>query len=76
MGIPQHDGHLPAAVVKANAIAANCALIAEAAFARGADFMIESPVARGAGSRFAIEGKNQHVDMFTHDAFVRLSQLP
>eukprot|EP00965_Chrysotila_dentata_P039457 1311897-Pleurochrysis_carterae.AAC.1 len=47
-----------------------------AAYKRGAEFVFESPVARGEGSRFAIEGKKEHVDMLTHESLRRLSQLP
>eukprot|EP00965_Chrysotila_dentata_P068581 2266682-Pleurochrysis_carterae.AAC.1 len=46
------------------------------AYERGADFVFESPVARGEGSRFAIDGKKEHVDMLSHDSLRKLTQLP
>eukprot|EP00965_Chrysotila_dentata_P039533 1314127-Pleurochrysis_carterae.AAC.1 len=62
MGVPQSDGGLPATVMRANAIVANCVRIAKAAHARDGNFVFESPVSRGADSRFAIEGKSEHAD--------------
>eukprot|EP00965_Chrysotila_dentata_P064557 2140604-Pleurochrysis_carterae.AAC.1 len=66
MGVPQPGGGLPATVVRANALVANCVRIAEATHARGGPFGFESPVFRGPQSLFAIEGKGKHVDMSTN----------
>eukprot|EP00965_Chrysotila_dentata_P255372 6212196-Pleurochrysis_carterae.AAC.1 len=62
MGVPQKDEGLPATVIRANAIVINCVLVAMAAHKRGGNFTFKSPVSRGAKSRFAIEGKAEHVD--------------
>eukprot|EP00965_Chrysotila_dentata_P128405 4245746-Pleurochrysis_carterae.AAC.1 len=40
---------------------------------RSGNLVFESPVSRGANSRFAIVGKNEHVDMSTHDDLARLA---
>eukprot|EP00965_Chrysotila_dentata_P168631 5569063-Pleurochrysis_carterae.AAC.1 len=73
MGVPQSDGGLPATVMRANAIVANCVRIAKAAHARGGNFVFESPVSREANSRFAIEGKSEHADMSTHTDLAQLA---
>eukprot|EP00965_Chrysotila_dentata_P158984 5252322-Pleurochrysis_carterae.AAC.1 len=67
MGVPQSDGGLPATVLRANAIVSSYVRIGEATHMRGGNFIFESPVSRGADSRFAIEGKTEHADMSTHD---------
>eukprot|EP00965_Chrysotila_dentata_P077260 2550939-Pleurochrysis_carterae.AAC.1 len=66
MGVPQSDGGLPATVIRANAMVTNCVRIARAAYDNKGEFVFESPVSRGADSRFAIEGKSEHADMSTH----------
>eukprot|EP00965_Chrysotila_dentata_P201799 6180759-Pleurochrysis_carterae.AAC.2 len=44
-----------------------------AAHKRGGNFIFESPVSRGANSRFAMEGKTEHVDMSTHNDMIKLT---
>eukprot|EP00965_Chrysotila_dentata_P132909 4394600-Pleurochrysis_carterae.AAC.1 len=73
MGVPQSDGGLPTTVIRANAIVANCVRIAKATHARGENFVFESPVPRGANSRFASEGKSDHADMSTHKDLAQLA---
>eukprot|EP00965_Chrysotila_dentata_P043633 1450677-Pleurochrysis_carterae.AAC.3 len=70
MGVPQPGGGLPATVVRANAIAANCTGHASRTRhtpVEDTSCCFESLVARGASSRFAIEGKGEHVYISTHD---------
>eukprot|EP00965_Chrysotila_dentata_P013874 460170-Pleurochrysis_carterae.AAC.1 len=76
MVVPQPDGHLPAAVIRANAVVDTCVQAARAVLTHGGDFCFESPVSRGAGSRFAIPGKAEHVGMTTHVALKALASLP
>eukprot|EP00965_Chrysotila_dentata_P193779 6175955-Pleurochrysis_carterae.AAC.6 len=71
IGVRQSDCGLPATVTRADAIVANC--VANAAHMRGGNFVLESPVSRGADSRFAIEDKSEHVDMSNHDDLARLA---
>eukprot|EP00965_Chrysotila_dentata_P000123 4248-Pleurochrysis_carterae.AAC.1 len=73
MGVPQSDGGLPTTVLRANAIVSSCVRIAEITHMHGGSFIFESPESRGAHSRFAIEGKNEHADMSTHDDLARLA---
>eukprot|EP00965_Chrysotila_dentata_P157391 5199945-Pleurochrysis_carterae.AAC.1 len=40
---------------------------------RGGSFIFESPVSRGAESRFAKESKSEHADMSTHNDLARLA---
>eukprot|EP00965_Chrysotila_dentata_P203485 6181747-Pleurochrysis_carterae.AAC.1 len=75
MGKPQPDGGLPATVVPANAIVTNCVRIATAAQSHGGQFVFESPVGRGTNSRFAMDGKNEHVDMSTHHDLAKLADM-
>eukprot|EP00965_Chrysotila_dentata_P200167 6179842-Pleurochrysis_carterae.AAC.3 len=49
------------------------ALFLLSAYMRSGNCIFESPVSRGADSRFAIDGKNKHVDMSTHDDLSRLA---
>eukprot|EP00965_Chrysotila_dentata_P169105 5583951-Pleurochrysis_carterae.AAC.1 len=73
MGVPQSDGGLPATVIRPNAIVTNCVRIAKAAHDNNGDFVFESPVSRGADSRFAIEDKSEHADMSTHKDLAQLA---
>eukprot|EP00965_Chrysotila_dentata_P169450 5595105-Pleurochrysis_carterae.AAC.1 len=75
MGVPRQDGGLPAIVVRANTIVKNCVRIAIAARSHGGHFVFESPVGRGANSRFAMDGKNEHVDMSPHHDLAKLADM-
>eukprot|EP00965_Chrysotila_dentata_P102243 3375908-Pleurochrysis_carterae.AAC.1 len=75
MGVPQQDGGLPATVVRANATVNDCVRVAIAARSHGGQFVIESPVGKGANSRFAMDGKNEHVDMSTHQDLAKLADM-
>eukprot|EP00965_Chrysotila_dentata_P063595 2107257-Pleurochrysis_carterae.AAC.1 len=61
MGVPQLDGTLPAAAVASPSRSRRTSTAATI-------FLFEWSVARGAGARFAIERKDEHVDMTTHAA--------
>ena len=65
-GIPRADGRLPSSVTKANIMLDNAIEIMGAALERGALGGFESPVSRGAGSAFSIEGREDHASMW-HD---------
>ena len=65
-GIPRADGRLPSSVTKANTMLDNAIEIMGAALERGALGGFESPVSRGAGSAFSIEGREDHASMW-HD---------
>eukprot|EP00965_Chrysotila_dentata_P102242 3375907-Pleurochrysis_carterae.AAC.1 len=75
MGVPQQDGGLPATVVRANIMVKNCVRVAIAVRSHGGQFVFESPVGRGANSRFAMNGKNEHVDMSTHNDLAKLADM-
>ena len=66
MGIPEADGRLPIAVKNANRVADNCIKICRAAMSHGAHVVIENPVARGAGSQYAIPGRENHSSLWDY----------
>eukprot|EP00965_Chrysotila_dentata_P181904 6005974-Pleurochrysis_carterae.AAC.1 len=61
--------------MRANAIVSNCVRVASAAHKQRGSFVFESPVSCGRSSRFAIEGKAEHVDMSTHKVMIRLASM-
>merc|ERR1712086_916018 len=74
LGIRRADGSLPDAVLRANLVASNAASIAGEAIRHGKLVGFECPVSRAKGSQFAMEGREDHADMFTHPALASLER--
>jgi hypothetical protein len=73
-GIP-HDqtGRIPAIAATANRIAEHAIAVAEAAIAHGGACVFESPVGRGAGSSFAIDGREEHASLWDLPAMIEFA---
>ena len=74
LGILRPDGTLPESVQRANTIAVNIARLGDVAAALDKDVAFESPVSRATGSQFAIVGREDHAEMFTHPALEELER--
>ena len=74
IGIPRPDGTLPNAVQRANTLASNVARLGDVAASLDKDVAFESPVSRAKHSQFAIAGREDHAEMFTHPALERLEK--
>ena len=74
IGIPRPDGTLPNAVQRANTLASNVAKLGDVAASLDKDVAFESPVSRAEHSQFAIAGREDHAEMFTHPALERLEK--
>ena len=72
LGVPRADGTLPDSVVRANTLAERVAKLGELAASQGKDVAFECPVSRATKSQFAIEGRDDHAEMFTHPALSKL----
>ena len=72
LGVPRADGSLPDSVVRANDLATRVAKLGEVAAQLGKDVAFECPVSRAKGSQFAIKGREDHAEMFTHPALAKL----
>ena len=72
LGIPRADGTLPPKVVSSNIMSDFAARVMQTVHDRGGVFVAESPPSRGTGSRFPIEGREDHVSQFDHPAWVEL----
>jgi hypothetical protein len=73
-GIPDVNGVVPLRVLKANSIADNCLQCCEAVMSHGGHVIVENPVHRGAGSQFAIPGREQHSSLWQYPPMVAFSQ--
>ena len=65
-GIPDADGVLPTAAEAANTVADVACAAATACAEHGGRVIAESPVPRGAGSRFAIAGRERHASFWSY----------
>ena len=72
LGIPRADGTLPPKVVDSNIMSDFAAKVMRVVHDNGGVFAAESPPSRGAGSRFPIEGREDHVSQFDHPAWAEL----
>jgi hypothetical protein len=70
--VPRADGTLPDSVNRANTLAERVAKLGGLAASQGKDVAFECPVSRAKGSQFAIEGRDDHAEMFTHPALSKL----
>ena len=74
LGIPREDGSLPWKVTQSNAMSTFAAQVMRAVHDKGGVFAAESPPSRGAGSRFPLGGREEHVSQFDHPDWIALRE--
>ena len=69
-GIPRPDGSLPPSVVKGNSILDLALDLTDTVVARGGFGLFESPVGRGEGSQWPMEGREDHASMWSYPELI------
>ena len=73
-GIPREDGSLPPKVVASNMMSELAAQVMMTIHSKGGVFVAESPPSRAAGSRFPIEGREEHASQFDYPSWVAVQE--